>query len=105
MQKSEGRPSRALNGKRSDEKIENNRGRIIKAERWGGNKYQKTIILLNITEEERKGLTGMDNKELKRKVQDLENIAMCKILSEKYMNPDTFKKYDPKNLAHRGKNV
>lgn len=38
----------------------------------------------------------MENDELKRKIQDLETILVCKIMTEKHINPEIFKAMIPK---------
>lgn len=51
---------------------------------------------LKLTEAERNKVSGMDDDELRRKIQDLENVAVCKILTERYINPEIFKSMIPK---------
>lgn len=66
---------------------------------------RKQLENLNLTLEERSRVSGMDDDELQWKIQDLESIAVCKILTVKYMNPEIFKNMIPKIWHMEGRVV
>lgn len=60
----------------------------------------KQLENLNLTEEERKRVTGMDDEELKRKDSGPRKRSSVQNSNREIHEPGNFQEYDPKNLAH-----
>lgn len=53
--------------------------------------FNKQLESLKLTDEEKGKVVGTEDKELNELVQNLKEIVVCKIHTEKYVNPEIFK--------------
>lgn len=64
--------------------MEEGKNEIDKAEE---NNISNQLENLKLTAEEKGKVMKMEDEELQKKVQDLENVVVCKIATEKHINP------------------